>query len=71
MRDNQLRCDCCNRLFDAVVQHKSFVWEYDENGMERIFCVTCTKKNAQRSSNMERFKRSLPVRPPQIIVKVA
>jgi len=47
MRDYQLRCSLCKKIFNAVKQHKAFTWEYNKYGIEQVYCVTCTKKGGK------------------------
>jgi len=50
----QLKCDLCHKKFNPVYSNKAFTWEYDFQGIERIYCVKCSKKNAQRATRIEK-----------------
>ena len=51
MRDYQLKCSLCKRIFNAVKQHKAFTWEYNQYGIEQVYCVTCTKKEERNAKD--------------------
>ena len=66
MKDNQLRCDCCKKIFNVMKQHKAFTWDYNEYGLEQVFCVTCSKKRLSDARGWTKQEALIPQHPPKI-----
>ena len=66
MKDNQLRCDCCKKIFNVMTQHKAFTWDYNEYGLEQVFCVTCSKKRLSDARGWTKQEALIPQHPPKI-----
>lgn len=47
-----LQCDLCHHRFNPFKRHTKFTWQYDYRGIERVFCQTCSKKEALRATRI-------------------
>lgn len=65
MRDDQLKCDCCKKRFSVLI-HAAFTWEYNEYGLEQVFCVSCSKKKLQDARGLTNREALIPQHPPKI-----
>lgn len=61
----RLQCSCCNRKFNPFKTHLNFTWEYDNQGMEQIFCVTCSKKRLSDARGLTKREELIPQHPPK------
>ena len=60
-----LRCSCCNKNFNPFKTHRAFTWEYDDEGMEQVFCVTCSKKRLSDARGLTKREELIPQHPPK------